>query len=454
MKMILFGSCFGQMQGLWFSTKYTAAYANARMPGKLTLRFKPMFLKKSLPNILCVTAITLLTVVVCISPNIAYSAESVARDAQLGGDAQRTRFVTVLSKKVKFGIRTLADPYRVIVDLSDVKLELPKDRGKEGKGLVTGYRYGRVEPYGVRIILDVNAPVLVDRAEIVEASNGQPPKFVVELTRTNRKAFLANQRQQLAAVRRNARSEAPKVAPKPKRSKSAKKIIAIDAGHGGIDPGAVSKSGLKEKDIVFSFSKTLRNTLNNTGKYEAVLTRSVDSYVPLRKRVEIARELGADLFLSIHADALPGRYAKTVAGATVYTLSEKASDDEAKVLAAAENKSDIIAGVELPPESDDVANILIDLAQRETKNLSISFAGILVESLRSKTQLSKKSRKFAGFRVLKAPDIPSVLLELGYMTNPADVRRLQSSKWRLKVSNVIARAIDTYFTKRTAQNPY
>jgi len=380
--------------------------------------------------------------------------ESIARDAQLGGNAERTRFVTVLSKKVRFGIRTLADPYRVIVDLSDVKLELPSGRGKESRGLVSGYRYGRVEPHGVRIILDVNAPVFVDKAEIRDASDGQPPRLVVELVRTSRKSFLADQRKQLAALRRSAPPVNRAQKARPKRSKNSKKIVVIDPGHGGIDPGAVSKSGLKEKDIVFAFSKSLRDTLHKTGKYDVILTRKVDSYIPLRKRVDIARDLGADLFLSVHADSLPGRYAKTVSGATVYTLSEKASDDEAKVLAAAENKSDIIAGIDLPPESNDVTNILIDLAQRETKNLSISFAGILVKSLEGHTKLSKKNHKFAGFRVLKAPDVASVLLELGYMTNPADVRRLQSSSWRAKVSGAIRRAIDAYFAQKTAHNPY
>lgn len=387
-------------------------------------------------------------------PDLARANESIARDARLGGDAQRTRFVTVLSKKVRFGVKTLADPYRVILDLSDVKLELPKGRGEESKGLVSGYRYGRVEPYGVRIILNVKAPVIVDKAEIWDARDGHPPRLVVELVRTTREAFLAKQRKQLAAVRRKAPAPPPVPSPRPKRSKSDKKVVVIDPGHGGIDPGAVAKTGLKEKDVVFRFSKVLRDALVKTGKYEVVLTRTVDSYVPLRKRVDIARDLGADLFLSLHADALSGRYAKAVSGATVYTLSEKASDDEAKELAAAENKSDLIAGIELPPESSDVANILIDLAQRETKNLSISFAGVLIENLSGKTELSKKSRKFAGFRVLKAPDVPSVLLELGYMTNPTDVRRLQSAAWRSKVAQAIAQAIDAYFAKRTAHNPY
>jgi N-acetylmuramoyl-L-alanine amidase len=387
--------------------------------------------------------------------------ESIAKDARLGGDMQRTRFVTVLSKKVKFAIRTLADPYRVVIDLSDVKLNLPPDRGKKGRGLVKGYRYGRVEPYGVRIILDVKAPVLVDKASIWPARDGSPPRLVVELTRTDRNTFLVKQRASMnsrVAAKRTATGGKSRMTSlsKSKRRKSRKtrRVIVIDPGHGGIDPGAVSKAGLKEKHMVFAFAKALRDKLKKSGRYKVIMTRSVDSYVPLRKRVDIGRKNSADLFISIHADSLTGRYAKSVAGATVYTLSEQASDEEAKSLAAKENRSDIIAGVELPLESNDVTNILIDLAQRETKNLSIGFADTVLASLNGKTKIRKKGRRYAGFRVLKAPDVPSVLIELGYMTNPEDVKRLKSSAWRSKVAGAVAKAVDTYFIKRTARNPF
>lgn len=390
------------------------------------------------------------------------AAESVARDTRLGGDARHTRFVTVLSKKVRFAIRTLADPYRVIIDLSDVKLNLPAGRGKKGKGLVSGYRYGRVEPYGVRIILDVNSPVLVEKASIWPARDGKPPRLVVELTRTDRKTFLARQRAQAksrAAAAKKAGKKTARATPslssaKRRKSRSAKPVIVIDPGHGGIDPGTVSKSGTKEKNIVFSFSRALRDLLKKTGRYEVILTRSTDSYISLRQRVEIGRRKGADLFVSIHADSLSGRYAKSVAGATVYTLSEDASDEEAMALAAKENRSDIIAGVELPAKSNNLTNILIDLAQRETKNLSIGFADILLSSLSGKTKIRKKGRKFAGFRVLKAPDVPSVLIELGYMSNPADVKRLKSAAWRNKIAAAVADAVGIYFAKRTARNPF
>lgn len=388
----------------------------------------------------------------------AVAAEPVAQDARLGGDVNRTRFVTVLSKNVKFGIRTLADPYRVVIDMSDVKLNFPAGRGKKGRGLVKGYRYGRIEPYGVRIILDVTSPVIVDKASIWPAANGQPPRLVVELVKTNRKTFLAKQterREKHAAKRPRGQAGGPPL-PNPKRRKSAssKRIIVIDPGHGGIDPGAVAKSGLKEKDVVLAFSKTLKRKLETSGRYKVLMTRSQDTYISLRKRVEFGRQNGADLFISVHADAIPGRNARRVTGAGVYTLSEDASDEEAKALAAKENRSDIIAGVELPAESNDVTNILIDLAQRETKNLSINFADTLLNGIAGKTNIRKKARRFAGFRVLKAPDVPSVLLELGFITNPSDVKRLTSSKWRAGVATAVANAVDTYFAKQMARKPF
>lgn len=424
------------------------------LAGKMKVRQRQMRRIGHFARALCAICVLLLGAPALVSSLLA--AESVARDTRLGGDEQHTRFVTVLSKQVKFAVRTLADPYRVVIDMSDVRLNLPAGRGKTGKGLVTGYRYGRVEPHGVRIILDVKAPVLVDRASIWPQANGQPPRLVVELTRTDRATFLANQRAGLqsrnAVLKKTRRASRP--ATKRKKSRSAKPVIVIDPGHGGIDPGAIAKSGLKEKDVVFAFSKVLRDKLRQTGRYDVVLTRSVDSYISLRKRVDLGRHKGADLFISIHADSLPGKYANRVSGATVYTLSERASDEEAKDLAVKENRSDIIAGVALPPKSDDVTNILIDLVQRETNNLSIGFADSLLASMSGKTKISKKRRRSAGFRVLKAPDVPSVLVELGYMSNRDDVKRFKSAAWRNKVAAAIAGAVDSYFVKRTVRNPY
>ena len=191
-----------------------------------------------------------------------------------------------------------------------------------------------------------------------------------------------------------------------------------------------------------------------TGRYEVYLTREDDTFLPLRERVEFAQKKGAGLFLSIHADYFPKKTDKAT-GATVYTLSEQASDEEARALAAKENFSDALAGIELPSDSDEVlANILIDLAQRETQNRSVVFARSIVGELASKGTLHTKRLRSAGFRVLKAPDIPSVLLELGFLSNPDDEKRLTSEAWRDRTAEAVAEAIDGYFAKRVARNPF
>ena len=386
---------------------------------------------------------------------------TLAKDARIGGDAERTRFVADLSKKVSFRVFTLADPYRVIVDMPDVSFQLPAGLGRKGKGLVSAYRYGLIAPGKSRIVIDVKAPVLVDKAIVLDAKNGNPVRLVIDLAKTDRKKFLANLAKQPSPDSRADKSKIagvplPSAAPPAvrKRRGQSKPIVVIDPGHGGVDPGAISRSGLKEKDVVFDFAKMLRDEIKKRGRLRPIMTREIDVYVPLRERVAFARRNGASLFISIHADSVPGRFSKKASGATVYTLSERASDSEARTLAAKENRSDIIAGVDLPSESDEVTNILIDLAQRETKNLSISFAGTLLSGLKGETPLRKKSHRFAGFRVLKAPDVPSVLVELGYISNPSDAERLRSRDWREEMAVTVSRAVESYFSKRLARVPF
>lgn len=375
---------------------------------------------------------------------------TVARDARLvGNDLRRTRFIADLSKKVKFRFFSLADPYRVIVDLPDVRFQLPAGLGSKGRGLVAAYRYGLVAAGKARIVIDLKGPALVDKAFITEPDGNQPARLVIDLIGTDRKTFLAG-------VRRAAKPPARTAAKRPgislrstRKRKSGKPVVVIDPGHGGIDPGASSRSGLKEKDVVFAFSRALAERLRKTGRYQVRLTRKIDTYIALKERVAAARKFDGDLFLSIHADSLPGRYSTRISGATVYTLSEKASDEEARAIANKENRSDIIAGVALPEKEDEVTGILIDLAMRETKNLSITFADLVLDNLDGRTPLMKKAHRFAGFRVLKAPDVPSVLIELGYMSNPADVENMTSEAWRKKVSRALVRSIDRYFAARS-----
>jgi N-acetylmuramoyl-L-alanine amidase len=205
-----------------------------------------------------------------------------------------------------------------------------------------------------------------------------------------------------------------------------------------------------EKDVVLNFAQTLKARLEAGGKYQVAMTRSDDTFIALSERVKFARGHGAALLVSIHADAIPKGEGQAE-GATVYTLSENASDAEAARLAEAENKADVIAGVDLTAEPGDVANILVDLAQRETKTYSSQFARTLVGELKTTARMHKNPLKAAGFRVLTAPDVPSVLVELGYMSTKDDLKQLTSATWQAKTAAALAQAVDSYFAPRLAR---
>jgi N-acetylmuramoyl-L-alanine amidase len=240
-----------------------------------------------------------------------------------------------------------------------------------------------------------------------------------------------------------------------------KPVIVLDPGHGGVDPGAISVNGEYEKDIVFDFCRLLKATLEKTGRYRVQMTREEDIFVALDDRVAFAQKEQASLLVSVHADALDikhplvsARKLKEVRGASVYTLSEEASDELAKIIAARENRSDILAGVELPGGADDdLASILIDLMHRETKNLSVSYAKQLLDNLDGTVELTASPHRFANFKVLKAQDVPSVLIELGYLSNKEDESSLTSDEWRSKVATAIVDSISAFFAKRLVSAP-
>ncbi len=213
--------------------------------------------------------------------------------------------------------------------------------------------------------------------------------------------------------------------------------------------GTKSGNGQDEKDVVLAFGQMLRDKLEKTGKYRVAMTRSDDTFIPLDERVRFARARKASLFISIHANSIP-RSEGQAEGASVYTLSAKASDAEAARLAEVENKSDVIAGVDLTSEPNDVANILIDLAQRETKAFSLQFAHDLVGEFKTSTRLHLHPMKSAGFIVLKAPDVPSVLVELGYMSTKDDLVHLMSAEWRSRTTDSVVHAVDAFFASRLA----
>ncbi|MBO5443154.1 MAG: N-acetylmuramoyl-L-alanine amidase [Alphaproteobacteria bacterium] len=229
---------------------------------------------------------------------------------------------------------------------------------------------------------------------------------------------------------------------KAAEKRASKKVIVLDPGHGGKDPGAIGYSGVYEKNITLAMAKELKKILDKEGKYKVYLTRSTDIFIPLRDRVKIARRYNADLFLSIHADSAVNRSAK---GLSVYTLSETASDKEAAALAERENKVDVIAGLNLVEHSKEVSDILINLAQRETMNRSSEFATFMVQEMRKSVKLVDNTHRFAGFAVLKAPDVPSVLLEMGYLSNRTEERLLKQQNYRKKLAASTNKAIEKYF---------
>lgn len=385
-------------------------------------------------------------------PAHAQSPDANVNGARLAGDRERTRFIADLSKKVDVHVFALGNPYRVIVDAADVSFQMPSGLGKERRGLVSAYRYGLFAPGKSRIVIDINNPFLIDRFFVIEARDDQPARLVIDLVPTNEATFLAKLRE---AKKKSVESGPAPSSQPPVRAAHAKPIIVIDPGHGGVDPGTSSVSGVTEKEVVLKFAERLKQKLAATGRYEIHLTRQDDTFWPLKERVAFAQKKGAGLFLSIHADYFPVEIDGDPRGATIFTLSEQASDAEAKALAAKENFSDAIAGIELPNDSDEVvANILIDLAQRETQNRSLIFARSLVGELANKNTLHTKQLRSAGFRVLKAPDVPSVLLELGFLSNPDDEKQLTSEAWRDRMTDSVAAAIDGYFAKRIARMPF
>ena len=375
------------------------------------------------------------------TPVLGSDSYPVATDARLGGDEAQTRFVMDLSRKIDLAAFTLADPYRVVVDIPQVTFQLPTNAGSNGRGLIKAFRFGLMMEGGSRLVFDLAKPARVDKAFVVDAADGAPARLVLDLVATDRDSFMRKVALDTSAVRAVAPAK-----PGPQAdSGDPRPLVVLDPGHGGIDTGTRAPSGELEKDIVLDFAQRLRGRIEKSGKYRVLMTRTDDTYVPLAERVRIARNAGASLFVSIHADSLPHKEGDAQ-GATIYTLSETASDPQAAQLADQENRSDVIAGVDLKTEPDDVAGILIDLAQRETKTFSVQFAHNLAGEMKEATRLHKDPVKSAGFRVLRAPDVPSVLVELGYVSNKQDLESLLSDSWRDRTATSIAQAVDGFFS--------
>ncbi len=415
-----------------------------------------------------------------------------ANVARIGGDTDRTRFVVDLSRVVKYKVFVLKSPNRVVIDLPQVKFLFPAGQGQKDRGLIQAYRYGLVGGGKSRIVIDVKKPVKISKTFIKKSEYGQPARLVLELMPVTKAPVKisegrgkreSSQKDRGSSFLPTAKPEMPDKKPgKPRVASIAavtragsglsdgRTVIVIDPGHGGEDAGAKSRRGIKEKHIVLSFAQSLKKHLEKGGKYKVMMTRDSDVFIPLRDRVVFALAQKAGLFISIHADAVPGswRRKRRARGATVYTLNKEGATELDRLIAEEQNKTPVMDKIAFPKgfreilgnanqtsEIPDIIKELTELTQRETNNFSVTFAKkFLVHGLKKVTRMSKRPVRSADFHVLRNAEIPSVLLELGFVSNKHDVRNLRSKKWRNKVSHAVSKAIVQYIETGKVRRPY
>ena len=384
---------------------------------------------------------------------------AIATAAQLDDSGDKAKLSFDMSGPVKVTAFTLTGPDRIVIDMPETDFRLDPSvgamakaaprgralgRGRPAAALVASYRFGFFTAGKSRIVIDLAGPARIVRAGS-ETGAGGSTRLVIELARSDQAQFRRAAQASAEIIGRPAAAEDPLPAASEPDKKAALPTIVIDAGHGGVDCGAMA-NGIVEKNLVFEFAKLLQGELEATGRFKIIMTRDADVFVPLAQRVHIARDADAQLFVSIHADTLVE--AAGVSGATFYTVSDRASDAEAARTAEKENQADAAAGLERQEDASGVSDILFDLTRRETRAYSHVFARTLANYWKVAGHLNKNPERSAGFRVLKAPDVPSVLIELGYMSSEKDATAFLSADWRAKTSQKIAEAIEAFFAAR------
>lgn len=383
----------------------------------------------------------------------------------LAGDTLRTRFVIGLEKSVEFQVSSLANPNRVVVEMPDVKLQMPQQSSGHPVGLVQSFRAG-VAQGKVLVVIQVTGPVVVEKSHIEKSKDGShPPRLVLEIVPAESVTKAATKRavpagaQGLGAAGLQPPLPKPAARPQQRAANIFKPIIVIDPGHGGHDSGA-SRNGTVEKDVVLAFSLRLREKLEKSGRYKVLMTRESDTFVDLDERRAFADRSKASLFIAVHADDSGGN--SSARGATIYSLRDSLANELQR---AAQRKagSEILTGRELTAvradNEEDISAVKSFLADLQMKELVVNrertkmFAGAVVETMGETTNLMSNPDREAGFRVLKSAKMPSVLIELAYVTNRSDAANLKSDTWREKVSGSIVDAVDNYFSHHAARLP-
>ena len=341
------------------------------------------------------------------------------QNLRFGQGISNVRVVFDATTDFDYSVFLLDNPKRLVIDVAGIDVSSKIQNKKDRNNLVGKVRVGRIDDAKNRIVFDLEKPVVIKKVFKLAPQSTFLWRLAIDVEVASQREF-ASKVGQGKAITGKSKQTANKSQPaNVKESASTRKVIVIDAGHGGHDPGAIGYSGVYEKTITLAAAKELKRQLDKEGKYNVFLTRSTDIFIPLRQRFQIARKHNADLFLSIHADSAKNRQAR---GLSVYTLSETASDKEAEALAERENKADVISGLNMVEQSKEVSDVLISLAQRETRNRSSEFARCIEIEMKKSIHLISDTHRFAGFAVLKAPDVPSVLLEMGYLSNKEEER--------------------------------
>ncbi|MEM7401978.1 MAG: N-acetylmuramoyl-L-alanine amidase [Pseudomonadota bacterium] len=374
---------------------------------------------------------------------LSFAATNLAKvsDLRIADRKTETRIVFDLSAPVKHSVFVLKNPDRVVLDIDQCDANGKLSASRIGGTLVKDIRYAQKTSEKLRVVFDLNASVS-PKSFLLPPQSGKAYRLVLDLTASSSVPLVASNKQ----VEKSADIKKPRVEPVVAMPDATTRVrdvvVAIDAGHGGKDPGAIGRAGTREKDIVLSISKRLKNLIDQEPGMKAVMVRNRDIFIPLRSRIRRASELNADVFLSIHADAAVNRRAK---GSSVYVLSQHgATSEAARILAKRENASDKIGGVSLEDKDDVLKSVLVDLSQTATIDASIDLAEDILSELSKVGNVLRDDVEQAGFAVLKSPDIPSVLVETAFISNPAEEKRLKTTSHQQKLAVAILKGLRKY----------